>query len=100
MSKMTLGEVQDLLRNLRRVKQFYNRQIATIANSIREHEKIENDIRNDRYWNSTDWNSSDEEDDAAEAESESEGYENINRNRNPKRQKINKKIKIKVKKRI
>lgn len=84
---MTLGEVEDLLRNLRKVKQFYNRQIAMVSTSIREHEKIENQIRNDQFWTSTD------EEDAMETKAESEI-------RYPKRQKINKKIKIKVKKRI
>lgn len=87
---MTLGEVQDLLRSLRRVKQFYNRQIATVSTSIREHEKIEKQLRDDQFWNSTD------EEDAAESQEEA----TETNDRNSKRQKINEKIKIKVKKRI
>jgi len=83
-SFMTLGEVQDLLLQLRRIKQFYNRQIANISSSIHEHEKIENKIRNDQCFNSTD------EDDYIETDTQ----------RNIKRQKINQKIKIKVKKRV
>lgn len=41
-TSMTLGEVHDLLQNLNKVKNFYQRQIACISASIREHEKIEN----------------------------------------------------------
>lgn len=86
MARMSLGEVQELLINLRKVKQFYNRQLSAISSSIREHEKIETKLQSDHIWNSTD------EEDA--------DMSNEKTNRNPKRQKINQKIKIKVKKNI
>lgn len=86
MARMSLGEVQELLINLRKVKQFYNRQLSAISSSIREHEKIETKLQSDHIWNSTDEEDADMSDEKT--------------NRNPKRQKINQKIKIKVKKNI
>jgi hypothetical protein len=46
-TSMTLGEVQDLLKNLNKVKNFYHRQIACTSASIREHEKIEQHLSTD-----------------------------------------------------
>lgn len=46
---MTLGEVQDTLRNLRRVKQFYSKQITSINSSIRQHDKIAKQLQCEKY---------------------------------------------------
>ena len=74
---MTLGEVQDTLRSLRRVKQFYSKQITSINSSIRQHDKIAKQLQCEKY----DYHVDDvhttitDEEDAAGYDEESE-YEN------------------------
>ena len=65
---MTLGEVQDLLRNLRRVKQFYAIQVTSINTSIREHDKIAKKLQSEKYTHNVHFTTTDDEDAAYAAD--------------------------------
>ena len=87
---MTLGEVQDLLRNLRRVKQFYARQVTSINTSIREHDKIAKKLQTEKYTRNVPFTTTDDEDAADEYEEHPSEQEDISpeKKTNEKRKKI------------
>jgi len=90
---MTLGEVQDLLRNLRRVKQFYARQVTSINTSIREHDKIAKKLQSEKYTHNVHFTTTDDED-AADAADEYEEHQYEPENISPEKKTNEKRKKI------
>lgn len=85
-TSITLGEVQDLLQNLNRLKNFYHRQIACTSASIREHEKVERQLNADKKTSHN-----------TKYDCDRVNHDKIDVNCLRKKQKINNRIKIRVK---